>query len=134
MPLKGVQYLLGEEGRLGTRGGLGQKGPSLELLAWKQGDRSASNRRAGGPPQASKPDAATERELVEPLATVAFHPCWEHASLPSQGRNLEPGELLDDFGNTLGTLELVLVVDVLPTGEESQELGCADRFDLATKA
>ena len=51
-------------------------------------------------------------------------------AFPGGGGGLEAGELLDDRGHAARPVELVRGIDVLPAGQEVQELRGGDGLDL----
>ena len=72
---------------------------------------------------------AGEAQLVEPPRLVADHPGRQHVGLPLAGGDLEPGQLLDDREQPRPALELGPGRDVLPAGQEPDEVGDAGRLD-----
>ena len=72
------------------------------------------------PPDAPPRDPPESVGLVEPLALVAAHARRQDAPPPTPTRPpIESGELAHDLGDPARALELVLVVDVLPRGQEA---------------
>ena len=89
----------------------------------------------GGPGRQAPPaDAAREAERVEPRRIVADDARRKDRALPGAGRRFEALKVGDHARQARLAVELAAGPDVLPAEEEAQEVGGADRLDLAAQA